>query len=60
MKSKAINLLSLLPRNPIEFYDRVAEYAGVRFDTILQDRPKYNAFSIEHGISLVFPGAVRI
>jgi predicted O-methyltransferase YrrM len=56
MKSKTISLLSLLPRNPVEFYDRVAEYAGVRFDSILQVRPKYNAVSLEHGISLVFPG----
>jgi predicted O-methyltransferase YrrM len=56
MKSKAISLLSLLPRRPMEFYERVTEYAGVRIDTILQVRPKYNAIPIEHGISRLFPG----
>jgi predicted O-methyltransferase YrrM len=56
MKSKAISLLSLLPRRPVEFYERVTEYAGGRIDTILQVRPKYNAISIEHGISRLFPG----
>jgi predicted O-methyltransferase YrrM len=56
MNSKAISLLSLLPRNPVEFYDRVAEYAGARFDTIFQVHPKYNAVSIEHGISHLFRG----
>ncbi|HTC61938.1 MAG TPA: class I SAM-dependent methyltransferase [Candidatus Saccharimonadales bacterium] len=56
MKFKAISLLSLLPRSPVEFYERVTEYAGVRIDTILNVRPKYNAISMEHGISRLFPG----
>src|ERR1700691_3829793 len=56
MNSKAISLLSLLPQNPVKFYDRIAEYAGARFDTIFQVRPKYNAVSIERGISHLFRG----
>jgi predicted O-methyltransferase YrrM len=56
MNSKAISLLSLLPRNPVEFYDRVAEYAGARIDAIFQVRPEYKTESIERGISHLFPG----
>jgi predicted O-methyltransferase YrrM len=56
MNSKTLSLLSLLPRNPVEFYDRVAEYAGARFDAILQSRPKYSPVSVENGISHLFPG----
>jgi predicted O-methyltransferase YrrM len=56
MKSKAISLLSLLPRRPIEFYERVADYADLRKDTILRSRTEYQAISIEEGIASLFDG----
>jgi predicted O-methyltransferase YrrM len=56
MKSKAIRLLSLLPRKPGEFYDRVSEFTGVRLDSLLQNRPKYQTIDFEDAISTIFDG----
>jgi predicted O-methyltransferase YrrM len=56
MKSKAINLLTLLPRNPREFCDRLTYYAGARLESLFQFRPPYDAVSVDEGLSAIFNG----
>lgn len=64
MGSKVLHLLSLLPQRPAEFCDRVADFAGARFELIRQSRPEYSAVSFADGISAVLgnkssnPGAI--
>jgi len=54
MKSKAINLLSLLPHNPVEFYERVADFTDSRVDTLFHARTRYDAVPVEEGFSAIF------
>ncbi len=56
MKSKAMRLLSLLPHKPGEFCERVSEFTGVRLDSLLKNRPKYQTVCFEAGISTIFDG----
>jgi predicted O-methyltransferase YrrM len=56
MTSKAIRLLSLLPRKPGEFYERISEFTGGRLDSLLQNRPNYETVGFEDGLSSILDG----
>jgi predicted O-methyltransferase YrrM len=53
MNSKAISLLSLLPHRPVEFCERVAEFASGRIEPILHKPPAYDTVDVEDGMSTI-------
>lgn len=57
MGSKLIQLLSLLPRKPVEFYERLADFADGRFDAARSNRQPYPSVLFEEGLSSLLSGA---
>jgi predicted O-methyltransferase YrrM len=53
MKSKAANLISLLPKRPIEFCERVVDFAHGRLEPVIRTRPEYEAVALEDGLSAI-------
>lgn len=53
MIAKALQLLSLLPRAPREFYERVSSGIGSRWESAREARPSYRVTTREEGFSLL-------
>src|SRR5436305_8097960 len=53
MMSKTLQLLSLLPRNPREFYERVSSRVGSRLERDRTRGANYRAVPFENGIALL-------